>query len=230
MTTYPISHNEKERLQELFSYKILDTPIEDEFEDLVQIAVNMFDVPVAAITFIDANRQWMKARRGLDICEVNRELSLCNYTLLQNQVLEVEDLQQDERFKHLPSITGEPFYRFYAGVPLITINGNKIGVFCIIDTKVRRLNEEQRQMLIALTRQSMRQVELRLRNLELENLNEQQRHITSRLSHDIKNPLSNIKMLLDMQHGYKDMLPQDENYRLNHLLVKMLNICIGLFF
>src|SRR3954463_14703300 len=99
MTTYPISHDEKERLQELFSYKILDTPIEEEFEDLVQIAVNMFDVPMAYITFIDANRQWMKARRGLDICEVNRELSVCNYTLLQNQVLEIEDLQQDERFK-----------------------------------------------------------------------------------------------------------------------------------
>ena len=228
MTTYPILHNEKERLQELFSYKILDTPIEDEFEDLVQIAVNMFDVPVAAITFIDANRQWIKARRGLDMCEVNRELSVCNYTLLQNQVLEIEDLQQDERFKHLPFIAGEPFYHFYAGVPLITINGYKIGVFCIIDTKVRRLNEEQRQMLIALTRQSMRQVELRLRNQQLENLNEQQRHFSGRLSHDIKSPLSNIKMLLNMKHSNRDMLPEEENYRLNHLLAQQVDTTIGM--
>src|SRR3982751_2739699 len=140
MTSYPISHNEKERLQELFSYNILDTPVEEEFEDLVQIAVNMFNVPVAAITFVDAKRQWIKARRGLDICEVNRKLSVCNHTLLQNQVLEIEDLQQDERFKHLPFIAGKPYYRFYAGVPLITINGYKIGVFYILDTKICRLN------------------------------------------------------------------------------------------
>src|SRR5690242_3675517 len=113
MTSYPISQDEKERLQELFSYKILDTPVEEEFEDLVQIAVNVFDVPVAAISFIDAHRQWMKARRGLDICEVNRESSVCNYAILQDQILEVQDLQQDERFKHLPFIAGEPYYRFY---------------------------------------------------------------------------------------------------------------------
>jgi GAF domain-containing protein len=152
MTSYPISHDEKERLQELLIYKILDTPVEEEFEDLVQIAVNVFDVPVAAISFIDAHRQWMKARRGLDICKVNRELSVCNYTVLQDQVLEVQNLQQDERFKHLPFIAGEPYFRFYAGVPLITSNGYKIGVFCLVDTKVRSLNKEQLQTLAALAR------------------------------------------------------------------------------
>jgi signal transduction histidine kinase len=228
MASYPISHDEKERLQELFSYKILDTPVEEEFEDLVQIAVNIFEVPVAAISFIDADRQWMKARRGLDICEVNRELSVCNYTILQDQVLEVPDLQQDERFRHLPFITGEPFFRFYAGVPLVTSNGYKIGVLCLVDTKARSLNKAQLQTLAALTRQSMRQVELRQRNMQLENLNEQQRHISSRLSHDIKNPLSNIKMMLQMQQSTYRPLPEKESARLKDLLEQQVDTTIDM--
>ena len=228
MALYPVSNDEIERIKELFSYKILDTPVEKEFEDLVEIAVTVLNVPVAAITFIDSERQWTKAQHGLNICEMSREFSICNYTLLQEQVFQVQDLHQDERFKHFPYIAGEPFYRFYAGVPLITESGYKIGVFCVVDTEVRTLDARQQQTLISLARQSMRQVSLRLRNLKLEDQNERQRHISSRLSHDIKSPLSNIKMLLDMKHGYKDMLPEEEASRLNHLLSQQVDITIGM--
>lgn len=228
MTSYPISANERERLQELFSYQILDTPTEQEFDDLVRIATKMFNVPVAAITFVDATRQWIKAQQGLSFCEMDREVSVCNYTILENNILEIEDLQQDERFKHLPCVVEPPYYRFYAGIPLTTSSGFNIGVFCLIDTVARKLDTEEKQTLTALARQTMRQVELRLRNKQLENLNEKQRQISSRLSHDIKNPLSNIKMMLDMQGNCDTPLPEEDLNRLHEMLAKQVNNTIDI--
>lgn len=241
MISHPIINVENQRLQELLRYHILDSGVEQEFDELVQIAAKLLQAPAAAIVFMDHDRQWVKARKGLHFCELSRDVSICSYTILQDELMEIEDLRADERFGHFPYVMQDPSYRYYAGVPLITENGFRIGVFYIMDKVARRLDNDARNTLAMLAKQAMRQVELRLRNLELENLNKQQRHISSRLSHDIKNPLSNIKMMLDMQTGdelpenkeetdqFKGMLSQQVGNTINMLnnMVKWGNLQLG---
>jgi len=205
------------------NYHILDSSVEKEFDDLVQLAAKALHAPVAAIIFMDASRQWVKAKKGLHFCELGRDISVCSYTIMQDELLEVEDLRQDDRFSQFPYVVQDPSYRYYAGVPLVTERGFKFGVFYIIDTVVRRLDEDERMMLTMLAKQAMKQVELRLRNLQLESLNETQKQISSRLSHDIKNPLSNIRMLLDMKEGRDSALPREEVNRMNGMLAKQVD-------
>ena len=199
MTMFPVAANEKQRLNELFDYQILNSPVEDEFEDLVKIVAKAFRVPVAAIIFIDAKRQWVKSHTGDDNCNINRDISICNYTILQEKILEVEDLSQDDRFKHFPYVANAPAFRFYAGVPLFTKRGYPIGTLCITDWQPRRLDAEDRTLLLSFARSVVTQLEIRLQNIELQNRNAMQTRLASALSHDIKGPLSNVKMMLDMQ-------------------------------
>ena len=91
MNTHSISCNEAERLQELLRYHILDSTGEKEFDELVRIAAKALKAPVAAIIFMDALRQWVKAHKGLQFCELDREVSVCNYTIMQDELLEIED-------------------------------------------------------------------------------------------------------------------------------------------
>ncbi len=201
MTAYPVPVNEKERLQELFSYQILDSSIEEEFNDLVKVVAKAFGVPVAAINFLDEQRQWVKAQTGAHICDINihRGNSVCNYTILQDHVLEVEDLKEDDRFKDQIYVTEAPSFRYYAGVPLVTREGYHIGALCILDQQPRRLETDDRTMLQSFARSVVTQLEIRLQNIELTNRNAMQTRLASALSHDIKGPLANVKMMMDMQ-------------------------------
>lgn len=199
MTTYPIPSNERERLEELFNYQILDTPVEDEFSDIINIVAKTFNVPAAAITFLDTDRQWIKAEHGLGFCELDRGVSICNYVILQSDVFEVNDLQQDDRFSNFPYVAGTPNYRFYAGAPLITRKGYHIGSLCIVDDKVRMLCGEERKMMAAFARNIITQLELRLQNLSLQQENDTQKRISAALSHDVRGPLANVKLILQLQ-------------------------------
>lgn len=199
MSTYPIPVNEKERLEELFSYQILDTPVEEEFENLVSIITKTFDVPFAAISFIDSHRQWVKSNASYQCCDINRDESVCSYTIMQDSVLVVEDLQKDNRFNRFPGIANSPFYRFYAGVPLVTRRGFNIGALCIVDDKTRILTKEDHRMMLSFARNIISQLELRLQNISLQQQNDTQQRISAALSHDVRGPLANVKMILDMQ-------------------------------
>lgn len=218
MTTYPIPIDEKVRLSELLSYQILDSPVESEFENIVSIVARTFNVPVAAISFIDTDRQWVKAHKGMASCNINRGESVCNYTILQNGVLEVEDLKGDERFSHFPGICTAPFYRYYAGVPLVTKRGYNIGVLCIVDDKVRRLDKDDYHTLLAFARSIVTQLEIRLQNLELRNRNDIQKRISCALSHDIRGPLANVKMLLNMQEEMVGEVDDADGREMNKLI------------
>lgn len=228
MRLYPTSNNENERVKELYSYHILDSGFEKEFDDLVNLAAKMLRAPVAAISFIDDSRQWIKARTGLTFCEASRDISVCNYTILQEDIFEVENMKMDGRFSSFPYVINKPCYRHYAGVPLITKNGFKIGVFYVIDIKARRLNNEERDTLILFAQQAMKQVELRLENIQLEKQNQQQRYISSMLSHDIRGPLSNIKTVLSLQHDGNNILSKAETASMNEALSKQVNGAINM--
>lgn len=142
---YPI--NEKSRLKNLHSLSILDTPAEERFDRLTRLAKTIFNVPIALVSLIDANRQWFKSCFGLDVRETPRDISFCGHAILGNDCFVIPDATLDERFADNPLVTGEPNIRFYAGCPLQYLDGSQLGTLCIIDTKPRNLNEEE---LIAL--------------------------------------------------------------------------------
>lgn len=135
--------NEKERLQSLSSLNILDTAIEERFERVTRLASRLIGVPIAAISLIDSDRQWFKSIQGLEASESSREISFCGHTILGNDVMIVEDATRDERFIGNPFVTDNPGIRFYAGCPVRSPDGHKIGSLCVIDREPRTLTASQ---------------------------------------------------------------------------------------
>lgn len=157
---YPRPDNEQARLQRLHELGILDTATDPDFEDVVDMARSVFDVPIVLITLVDENRQWFKASRGLKIRETPREPAFCNHVILTGNVFVVEDAAHDPRFENNPFVVSGPHIRFYAGAPLHMGDGLMAGSLCIIDTVPRTLDasqEQQLQHLAAITSSLLRQ-------------------------------------------------------------------------
>lgn len=161
MTPAPIPANEAARLKALARYDILDTGTEAEFDDFTRLAARICGTPVAQITFVDRDRQWFKSNFGTDITEVPRDIGFCAHTILQTSVMEVPDMLRDDRFRDNPLVAQAPSVRFYAGAPLVTSDGAGIGSLCVLDVEPKALTDEQRDALEALSRQVVRQLELR---------------------------------------------------------------------
>jgi len=123
------------RLAALGEYGIDEALTEPGFERLVQLASNVFDVPIALVSLVEAERQIFAARVGLDVCETSRDVSFCAHAIRGDDIMVVPDAMQDVRFRDNPLVTGAPHIRFYAGAPLRSPSGAKIGTLCIIDTK-----------------------------------------------------------------------------------------------
>lgn len=146
--------NESARLAALTSHCILDTGPEDSFDGIVQLAASIFDVPMAAISFIDENRLWLKATIGLDQTEARRDQSFCQHLLTTpGETLVISDASCDSRVSSNAYVKGEPHLRFYAGAPILDHEGFVLGSLCVVDTKVRTLSDRQRGHLEALARQ-----------------------------------------------------------------------------
>jgi anti-sigma regulatory factor (Ser/Thr protein kinase) len=156
--------DEAARLEALRAYRILDTDPEEAFDDLALLASRICGTPIAAITLIDEDRQWFKARVGLAVGETPREIAFCNAAIRQPDLFVVPDALADARFRDNPFVTAEPHIRFYTGAPLVTPEGHALGTLCVVDRKPRILTEDQIEALEALRRQVMAQLELR-RNL-----------------------------------------------------------------
>jgi GAF domain-containing protein len=138
MLAAPIPDNDAERVKALRDLLLLDTPPEERFDRLVRLAAEQFGCPTALVSLVDADRQWFKARVGLDACETGRDISFCGHAILGgHELLVVEDALQDPRFADNPLVAGGPGIRFYAGAPLRAPNGHSIGTLCLIDTRPR---------------------------------------------------------------------------------------------
>jgi diguanylate cyclase (GGDEF)-like protein/PAS domain S-box-containing protein len=158
----PSQEVEQARLQDLQELALLDSGRDPAFDDLVNLATQWCEVPVAAISLIDTDRQWFKASCGLDVGETPREQSFCSHALLQPDTLMlVPDARQDARFVDNPLVTGPMGLRFYAGAPLLNDKGLALGALCVIDTRPRELSTAQRKALQALARQAGQLIELR---------------------------------------------------------------------
>ncbi|MFA6006312.1 MAG: GAF domain-containing protein [Candidatus Paceibacterota bacterium] len=147
MQSAPLPENEEERLKKVIELGILDTEPEERFDAITRDAIKAFDVPISTITIMDSNREWYKSCQGVDVKEMPREVSFCAHAMLAKDTFIVEDTLLDDRFKDNPMVTGKPYIRFYAGVALKK-DGLTVGVFCIKDTKPRKLTVEDVARLI----------------------------------------------------------------------------------
>lgn len=168
MQPAPLPENELSRLTELQKHAILETEPEQTFDDLTALAAQICGTPIALVSLIDSDRQWFKAKVGIDALETSREIAFCAHTILQHEIFEVTDTLRDPCFADNPLVTENPFIRFYAGIPLITRNRYALGTLCVIDQVPRQLTADQRQALTALARQVMSLLELRCHKIELE--------------------------------------------------------------
>ena len=151
--------DEARRLEALRYYDILDSAPDAAFDDITRIAAYICDTPIALVSFVDEDRQWFKARVGLDMAETGRCLSMCAWAILDQELFEVADTWLDGRFADNGLVVGEPFIRFYAGVPLRSAEGMNLGTLCVIDQVPRNLSESQRGVLRALGNQVSRLLE-----------------------------------------------------------------------
>ncbi|MGA8862994.1 MAG: sensor domain-containing diguanylate cyclase [Gallionella sp.] len=142
-----IPPDEQFRLETLRSFNILDTPREERFDRFTRIAKRLFDVPIAYISLIDENRQWLKSSMGFNASETSRDISFCGHAILGDQVFIIPDATNDARFADNPLVLGNPKICFYAGCPLSAPNGRKLGTLCIIDHKPRHLRTEDLEAL-----------------------------------------------------------------------------------
>ncbi|WP_129648623.1 GAF domain-containing sensor histidine kinase [Peristeroidobacter agariperforans] len=158
----PIPLNEPSRLLALQSYDIMDSGREPGYDDIALLASRICHTPMALITLINEDRQWFKSKVGLEVTETPRELAFCAHAILEpDKVLTVADARLDTRFSANPFVTGDPHIRFYAGAPLLSAEGHALGTLCVIDREPRHLPPEQRDALLALSRQVMALMEER---------------------------------------------------------------------
>ncbi|MDU8913016.1 histidine kinase dimerization/phosphoacceptor domain -containing protein [Aestuariicoccus sp. MJ-SS9] len=177
---------QSQRLSELYAFGVLDTDPEEEFDDVVSLVARICDTPMALISLVDEDRQWFKARVGVDSSETPLDQSICAHAILSDDILEIHDTTLDLRTADNPlccDVDGK--VRFYAGAPLITETGQTIGTLCVLDTKPRHLNDTQRDTLRVLARQVMRQLELR-RALRNETI------LRDEIDHRVKNSLQTV--------------------------------------
>ena len=212
-----LPENEVGRLKALKSYEIMDTMSEKVLDDIVALASQICETPISVIGLIDDKRQWFKSQKGLSVTEAPREYTFCSHAILKpNEILEVEDSRQDERFFDNPFVAGEPPVIFYAGVPLVNSEGYALGTLCVVDSKPKKLNEAQLISLKALANQVVLLFELRRKNIdlvkltkELEAKNEGLVRFSYVVSHDIKSPLNNIESFTSILEYELDNLSEE---------------------
>ncbi|MGM0580414.1 MAG: GAF domain-containing sensor histidine kinase [Bacteroidota bacterium] len=210
-----IPSNEKERLKELHRLNILDSDKEKDFDDLVELASIICGVPISLITLIDSDRQWFKSNKGLAVDSTHRDVSFCGHAINEDNIFIVENAAEDKRFYNNPLVTEDPNIKFYAGMPIKSKNGFNLGTLCVIDSKPKKLNEDQLSALKILSAQASKLIELReskkqlkLKNKKLESLNHLNNRITGIISHDLKGPINSLKAYINSDYIDADK-PED---------------------
>ena len=199
----PISpKNEKERLDAVKSYDLLDTIPETDYDNITSLISEICELPVSLVTLLDTDRNYLKSHHGVDLQESPRSISFCGHAINQDEdIFIVEDARKDPRFLDNPLVE-QAGTVFYAGAPLINPAGYKLGTLCVFDTKPRTLSASQKSVLLNMSKQVVKLFELHKKNNELIKVEEQLRDRNIQLknfagvvSHDLKSPLANITSL-----------------------------------
>lgn len=231
--------DEAARLRALAEYRILDTPREEAFENIVKLTAKMFGAPIALVTLVAEQRLWVKARHGHWLSETPREDSFCHHAVVSDATLMVPDARLDPRFAANPFVLGQPHIRFYCGVPLRTPERQVLGCLCIIDRRPRALVPDELSSLQALARQVELELEIRRRyglleemlGAALEEL-KAKGMMAAMVVHDLRGPLAAITMLAssiepaddESARGLRAVLAEAE--RLRRLLMDLLDVCL----
>ncbi len=203
-----IPSNERLRLEDLYSFDVLDTEPEMSYDDITHLAASICDAPIAMINLIDSDRVWFKSVYGGEQGECERDIAFCAHSITQEASLIINDSRQDERFHDNPMTLADPPVIFYAGTPLKTPNGYNIGSLCIVDHKPRQLSVNQIKAIEVLARQIVHQLELRRSHQKISHQNSliKQQHeqivqsaklssmglFAAGMAHEINNPLAII--------------------------------------
>jgi signal transduction histidine kinase len=206
MISPSIPVNERERLENLRAYSILDTLPEAEYDEITFLASKICGTPISLVTLIDETRQWFKSKYGLEINQTPREYAFCAHAIQdQDNILIVPDSREDIRFQDNPLVTDHPNVVFYAGVPLVTPQGFPLGTLCVIDNVPRRLEESQIEALQALANQLIKLLELRIAFIQLreseqrlKELNATKDRLFSIIGHDLRGPIGGFKSLIQL--------------------------------
>ena len=164
MKTAAIPFDEELRLKDLWFHDIIDSPQDASFNGIVELAAQIADCPIALISFVDKDKQWFKAKKGIEECETSRDVSFCAHTIIEDDIFIVENALEDDRFFDNPLVTGTVQLRFYAGTPIYSSNGHKLGSICLIDHKPRVLNTEVINFLKILSNQITQLLDLSNKN------------------------------------------------------------------
>lgn len=198
--------NEIKRLEALVHYEILDTPAEQEYDDLASLAAYICRTPVAMVSFLDETRKWYKAKVGTVSTEMKRDIAVCSHTIVHDtEIMIIEDATKDPRFIGSPATQGATPTIFYAGVKLVDADGYVLGTLCVVDHKPGSIDEHQANALVALAHQVIRLLEHRRNSILLRQIKEEQTNLYQELeqfsyavAHDIKSPLSNMIALSEL--------------------------------
>ncbi len=221
-TNPPIPSNEKTRLEKLNHYSILDTESEEMFDNLTKLASELLEVPISLISLIDEDRQWFKSKFGIEDSQTPRDISFCQYAIMSEDLFEVTDSLEDDRFKDSPLVLGGPKIRFYVGAPLVDDDGNVLGSFCAKDTKPRDITDTQREHLKLLSKTAMQLIKLRREKIEAEKLSLVKDEFLSNMSHEIRTPLNAIIGFNDLLK--KTSLTKEQSDYLNTIQVSSQNL------
>lgn len=199
----PFPQNEEQRLRALQAFDVLDTLAEPQFDALTELAAHICDTPIALISLIDSDRQWFKSKVGLEVDQTPRDISFCQYAIMNDDLLEVNNSLDSPILKDNPLVVGDPNIRFYAGAPIKNKDGFKIGTLCVIDRKPKKLDDRQKKMLQLLADQVLNQLELRSMVEKERQLGKIKSQFITLISHQFRTPLAIIKSnseLLEMMH------------------------------
>jgi signal transduction histidine kinase len=214
--------NEIQRLSAVKSYNILDSLPEEDYDNITELVASICDMPIALISFLDTDRNFFKSHYGISFSESPRDISFCGHTILEEEILIINDARKDIRFVGNPLLT-EQNAVFYAGVPLKNSKGFALGTICVFDHKPRVLNKSQIRSLKSLGKQVVNILELRRKNyklekskIELQERNKRLAVFASHVSHDLKSPLANITSLTNL-------LKEDQNSNLSEDSIQYLD-------
>lgn len=207
----PRPKNEFERLIKLTELDIDYSNLEGHLEDLTNLAARIVGTDVSLVNLIDNYTQWSVAVYGMDVQQIPRVESVCQYTIMDNQPFEICDLTKDDRFKDKEFVKNNPSLKYYFGIPLQTSDGANIGALCVLNTEPKKISSEKKELLNLVGKQVVRRLEALKKITDLQEKNTKLNETKRKVSHDIRNPISGII-------GIAQIMKEDiENERINEL-------------